>query len=350
MRKRRIELGISTFGETTPLTSTGKAISHAERIRNMVEEIELADRVGLDIYAVGEHHRTDFAVSVPEIVLAAGAVNTKKIRLSSAVSVLSSSDPIRLYQNFSTVDALSDGRAEIMVGKGSFVESFPLFGYDMKDYYSLFDEKLDMLLAIREDEILNWEGRLTHSVDGRGVYPRSVQEKLPVWVATGGNVDSVIRTAKMGLPIAFAIIGGHYMAFESLIRLYRSKRKEWGHSDEEIMVASHSWGFISDSYEKAVEDYFLPTKNLVDNIAKERPHWRPLTKQQYLNSIGENGSMFVGDPKSVAEKIIKFMESLDIDRFMIHLPIGSIPHEDVLKAIRLFGEEVAPVVRQYFEE
>lgn len=350
MEKRKVELGITTFGETTPLATTGKVISHAERIRNLVEEIELADQVGLDIYAIGEHHREDFAVSIPEIVLAAGAVNTNNIRLSSAVSVLSSSDSIRLYQSFATVDALSNGRAEIMVGKGSFTESFPLYGYDLKDYYSLFDEKLDMLLAIRENEMLNWEGRLTHSVDNRGVYPRSVQEKLPIWVATGGSVDSVMRTAKMGLPIAFAIIGGHYMAFRNLVELYRNKGAEWAHSPESLKIASHSWGFISDDNEKAIEDYFIPTKNLVDAIAKERPHWRPLSKEQYLSSIGENGSMFVGAPQSVAKKIIKFMESLGIDRFMLHLPIGSIPHEDIMKAIKLYGEEVAPIVRNYFEE
>lgn len=346
---KRIELGITTFGETTPLESTGKPIAHDERIRNMVEEIELADKVGLDIYAIGEHHRADFAVSVPEVILAAGAVNTKNIRLSSAVTVISSADPIRTYQNFATVDALSNGRAEIMVGKGSFIESFPLFGYELKDYQELFDEKLEMLLRIRENEILRWGGRLTHFVEDKGVYPRAVQEELPIWVATGGSVDSVMATAKRGLPIAFAIIGGQPIAFKGLIDLYRKKGLEAGYLLDKLKVASHSWGYIAEDNDKAVEEYFYPTKSLVDEIAKERPHWQKLTKAQYLNSVGPRGAMFVGDSKTVAEKIIKTIEDLDIDRFMLHMPIGSLPHENVLTSIRLFGEEVAPVVREYFE-
>lgn len=345
---KKIELGITTFGETTPLQATGKPISHAERIQNLVEEMELADKVGLDIYAIGEHHRADFAVSSPEIILAAGAVKTKNIRLSSAVSVLSSADPIRLYQNFASVDALSCGRAEIMVGKGSFIESFPLFGYDLKDYYDLFHEKLDMLLRIRENEILRWGGRLTHFVEDRGVYPRAVQPELPVWVATGGSVETAIDTAQRGLPIALAIIGGEPMAFRRLINIYRKTGQEAGHSAEKLRVASHSWGFIAEDNQKAIDDYFYPTKALVDQLATERPHWRPLTKEQYLNSVGEHGAMFVGDPENVAQKIIKTIESLGIDRFMLHIPIGSMPHDAVLTAIRLFGEEVAPKVRKYF--
>ncbi|ATA94411.1 LLM class flavin-dependent oxidoreductase [Capnocytophaga canimorsus] len=349
MKSKKIELGITSFGETTPLEATGKAISHAERIQNMVEEMELADAVGLDIYAIGEHHRSDFAVSVPEMVLAAGAVNTKNIRLSSAVTVLSSSDPIRIYQNFATLDAISNGRAEIMVGKGSFIESFPLFGYSLDDYYGLFHEKLDMLLEISEKELLTWEGRLTHSVDGRGVYPRAVQEKLPIWVATGGSPETAVRTAKMGLPIAFAIIGGEPRAFKQLIDAYRQIGKQWGHTAEQLQVASHSWGFIAEDNQQAVDMYFYPTKQVVDAISKDRPHWQPLTKEQYLNSVGEYGAMFVGDPQVVTEKIIKTIETLQLDRFMLHMPIGSLPHQAVLRAIELFGKEVAPKVRAYFE-
>ena len=348
--KKRLELGITTFGETTPLEKTGKAISHAERIQNLIKEIELADRIGLDIYAVGEHHRPDFAVSVPEIILAAGAVNTKKIRLSSAVTVISSADPIRTYQNFATIDALSNGRAEIMVGKGSFIESFPLFGYDLKDYQELFDEKLEMLLRIRENEILRWGGRLTHFVEDKGVYPRAVQEELPIWIATGGSVDSVMATAKRGVSIAFAIIGGQPVAFKSLIELYRKKGLEAGYAVDKLKVASHSWGYIADTDEEAAEDYFFPTKSLVDAIAKDRAHWRPLTKYQYENSIGPSGAMFVGSPETVAEKIIRTVELLDLDRFMIHMPIGSLPHENVMHSIQLFGEKVAPLVRKHFDE
>ena len=204
-----IELGISTFGETTLLESTGKSISHDQRIRELVEEIELADQVGLDIYAIGEHHREDFAVSAPEIVLAAGAVNTKKIRLSSAVTILSSIDPVRVYQQYATIDALSNGRAEIMAGRGSFVESFPLFGYDLSDYDELFNEKLDMLLEVKKQTSLTWQGKHTQSVDNRPVYPRAVQDDFPVWVATGGHIESTIQIAEKGLPIVYATIGGN---------------------------------------------------------------------------------------------------------------------------------------------
>lgn len=348
---KKIELGISTFGETTPLEKTGKAISHPERIRNLIEEIELADKVGLDIYAIGEHHREDFAVSVPEIVLAGGAINTKNIRLSSAVTVLSSSEPIRIYQNYATVDALSNGRAEVMVGRGSFTESFPLFGYHLKDYEELFDEKLEMLLAIRNNEILNWEnGKFTPKVIGKGVYPRSVQEKLPIWVATGGNVESTLKIAELGLPVVYAIIGGSYIAFKQRIDLYKQAGKKFGYSDEELKVGMHSWGYIAETDDKAVKEYFYPVKQLVDTIAKERPFWKALTYEEYLNSISESGSMFVGSPETVAKKIIKVMEDLNIDRFMLHLPVGSIPHEDTMNAIRLFGEKVAPLVRKHFNK
>lgn len=348
MKHRKIELGITTFGETTPLAHMGKAIAHHERIANMVAEIELADKVGLDIYAVGEHHRADFAVSVPEMILAAGAVNTSHIRLSSAVSVLSSSDPIRLYQHFATLDALSHGRAEIMVGKGSFIESFPLFGYSLNDYYDLFHEKLAMLLAIREQEILTWQGKLTHNVDGRGVYPRAVQAELPIWVATGGSPETAVQTAQLGLPIAFAIIGGNPLAFKPLIQRYRQIGERFGHRAETLQVATHSWGFIGDQHTQAIDDYFYPTKQLVDAIAKDRAHWQPLSRAQYLHSVGENGAMFVGEPQYVAQKIIHTIEQLDIDRFMLHMPIGSIPHEALLRSIELFGNEVAPRVRAHF--
>ena len=216
-----VELGVSTFGETTVLEGTGQAYSHAERIRQLVAEIELADKVGLDVYGIGEHHRADFAVSAPEIVLAAGAVNTKKIRLTSAVSILSSMDPIRLFQQYATIDALSNGRAEIMAGRGSFTESFPLFGYDLKDYEALFDEKLDLLQLVNEKTKLDWQGRLTQTISGKEVYPRPVQDKLPLWIATGGHVKSTVKIAQAGLPIVYAIIGGNPRYFKKLIQTYR---------------------------------------------------------------------------------------------------------------------------------
>lgn len=345
----KIELGISTFGETTPLETTGKAISHDERIRNMIEEIELADKVGLDIYAIGEHHREDFAVSAPEIVLAAGAVNTKHIRLSSATTNISSNDPVRVYQNFATIDAISNGRAEIMLGRGSFTEAFPLFGYNLNDYEDLFTEKLDMMLEIKKNKILNWKGNFTQTVENRGVYPRAVQSDFPIWVATGGNIESTLRIADKGLPIVYAIIGGNPLAFKRLIETYRNFGEQRGHSKDKLKVAAHSWGFIADTTEEAVKKYFHPTKSLVDQISKERPHWRELTWEQYINSVGPDGAMFVGSPEDVANKLIRMIEELGLNRFMLHLPIGSIPHEDTMKAIELFGTKVAPIVRKYFE-
>ncbi|RRD38464.1 LLM class flavin-dependent oxidoreductase [Leptotrichia sp. OH3620_COT-345] len=344
-----VELGISSFGETTPMEKTGEVLSHDERIRNMVEEIELADKVGLDIYAIGEHHRSDFAVSAPEIVLAAGAVNTKNIRLSSATTNISSNDPVRVYQNFSTVDALSNGRAEIMLGRGSFTESFPLFGYDLKDYEELFNEKMDMILEIKKNEILNWKSRkFTQNVDGKGVYPRAVQEDFPIWVATGGHIESTLRIAEKGLPIVYAIIGGNPLAFKQLIDIYRKFGEESGHNPEKLKVAAHSWGFIADTTEEAVKKYFYPTKVLTDQISRERAHWRELSRDRYMQSVGPNGAMFVGSPDDVAQKLIKVIEDLGLDRFMLHVPIGSIPHEDTMKSIELFGTKVAPIVREYF--
>ncbi|MBZ4212962.1 LLM class flavin-dependent oxidoreductase [Mycoplasma sp. U97] len=343
----KIELGISTFGETTILEKTGKCISHQQRIRNMIEEVELADKVGLDIYAVGEHHRSDFAVSSPEMILAAAAVKTKNIKLSSAVTVLSSNDPVRVYQNFAHIDALSNGRAEIMVGRGSFVESFPLFGYDLKDYDELFKEKLDMLLNISENEIVEWKGKFTQSIDNKGIYPRA--QNLPIWVATGGNIDSSINTAEKGLPIAYAIIGGNPLAFKRIIQLYKRVGQQYNHSIDKLKVAVHSWGYISNDNQKAQNDFFHPTKQLVDNVARTRSSWTELSREAYNHMISDEGAMIVGDAKLVANKIIKLIEELQIDRFILHMPTGSIPHEDLMEAIKIYGKEVAPIVRSYFE-
>lgn len=343
-----VELGISTFGEITELEGTGQTYSHAERIRQLVAEIELADKVGLDVYGIGEHHRADFAVSAPEIVLAAGAVNTKKIRLTSAVSILSSMDPIRLFQQYATIDALSNGRAEIMAGRGSFTESFPLFGYDLKDYDSLFDEKLDLLQLVNEKTKLDWQGRLTQTIAGKEVYPRPVQDKLPLWIATGGHVVSTVKIAQAGLPIVYAIIGGNPRYFKKLIQAYREIGSEAGHADKDLKVGAHSWGWIAEDGEQAVKDYFHPTKQVVDAISKDRPHWQELRYEQYLEQVGPNGAMFVGNPDQVAEKLIRMIEDLGLDRFMLHLPLGSMPHDQVLRAIELFGTQVAPKVRAYF--
>ncbi|MCG4457115.1 LLM class flavin-dependent oxidoreductase [Erysipelothrix rhusiopathiae] len=347
----KIELGISTFGETTPLEKTGIAPSHPERIRQLVKEIELADRVGLDIYGIGEHHRSDFAVSAPEIVLAAGAVNTKHIRLSSAVTVLSSIDPVRAYQQYATIDALSNGRAEMMVGRGSFTESFPLFGYDLKNYEALFTEKLQMLRTIVENETVTWEGHHTQSLDNTGIYPRSVQEKLPIWVATGGNVESTVNIARQGLPITYAIIGGNPLRFKSLIEAYHAIGKQMGYPKDQMQIAAHSWGFIADTSQEAKDKYFYPTKLLIEQIAKDRSNWvQNYRRQDFDIATGPGGAMFVGSPEEVTTKLIKMIEDLGLNRFMLHLPIGSMEHEDVMHAIELFGTQVAPAVREYFKD
>ena len=330
------------------LEGTGQTYSHAERIRQLVAEIELADKVGLDVYGIGEHHRADFAISAPEIVLAAGAVNTKKIRLTSAVSILSSMDPIRLFQQYATIDALSNGRAEIMAGRGSFTESFPLFGYDWKDYEALFDEKLDLLQLVNEKTKIDWQGRLTQTISGKEVYPRPVQDKLPLWVATGGHVELTVKIAQAGLPIVYAIIGGNPSYFKKLIQAYREIGSEAGHTSHELKVGAHSWGWIAEDGEQAVKDYFHPTKQVVDAISKDRPRWQELRYEQYLEQVGPNGAMFVGNPDQVVEKLIRMIEDLGLDRFKLHLPLGSRSHNQVLRAIELFGTQVAPKVRAYF--
>ena len=235
-----------------------------------------------------------------------------------------------------------------MAVRGSFTESFPLFGYDLKDYEALFDEKLDLLQLVNEKTKIDWQGQLTQTISDKGVYPRPVQEKLPLWVATGGHVESTVKIARAGLPIVYAIIGGNPRYFKKLIQAYREIGRDAGHADKDLKVGAHSWGWIAEDGEQAVKDYFHPTKQVVDAISKDRPHWQELTYEQYLEQVGPNGAMFVGNPDQVAEKLIRMIEDLDLDRFMLHLPLGSMPHDQVLRAIELFGTQVAPKVRAYF--
>ncbi|MFJ8237627.1 LLM class flavin-dependent oxidoreductase [Ureibacillus sp. NPDC094379] len=340
-----MEIGLTTFVETTPDVNTGKVISHAERIREVVEEIVLADEVGLDIYGVGEHHRKDYACSAPAVLLAAAAAKTKQIRLSSAVTVLSSDDPVRVFQEFSTVDAISNGRAEIMAGRGSFIESFPLFGYDLKDYDELFEEKLDLLLKIRENDIVNSTGKHRPSIPNRGVYPRPVQDLLPVWIASGGTPQSVARAGFLGLPLTLAIIGGSPLQFAALVKLYYKAAKQAGHDISKLQVASHSHGFVAETTELAVEKFFPSTQSAMNVLGRERG-WGPYTRETFDYARSLEGALYVGDPKTVAEKIIFLRKNVGITRFMLHTPVGSMPHEDVMKAIELLGKEVAPMVRE----
>lgn len=343
-----MEIGISTFLEATPDPATGKRISHAERLRNAVEEIVLADQVGLDVYGVGEHHRPDYACSAPAVVLAAAASVTKRIRLSSAVSVLSSDDPVRVYQDFATLDGLSDGRAEIMAGRGSFIESFPLFGYSLNDYDELFEEKLDLLLRICESETVTWSGKHRPAIRNQGVYPRPVQDPLPVWIATGGNPESAVRAGALGLPVCFAIIGGMPERFAPLVELYRKAAEKAGHDPAKLQVATHSHGFIADTAERADELFFPPTQAQMNVIGRERG-WPPYTRDTYDAAKSLHGALYVGDPEYVAEKIVLLRKNLGVDRFFLHINVGTMPHKEVLRAIELLGTKVAPLVRKEIE-
>lgn len=340
-----MEIGISTFVETTPDVHTGKTISHAERLREVVAEIILADQVGLDVFGVGEHHRADYAASTPAVLLAAAASQTKRIRLTSAVTVLSSDDPVRVFQDFATLDGISNGRAEIMAGRGSFIESFPLFGYDLRDYNELFDEKLDLLLKLCEAEFVTWSGKHRAAIHDLGVYPRPVQNPLPVWIGSGGTTESVIRAGKMGLPLVLAIIGGSPLQFAPLVELYKRTAARAGHDVSKLPIASHSHGFIAEDTEQAAETFFPSTHYVMNLIGRERG-WGPYTRQTYDAARSLEGALYVGDPDYVAEKIILLRKRVGITRFMLHLPLGSMPHAQVMRAIELLGTEVAPRVRE----
>lgn len=344
-----MELGISTFLATTPDPATGETLDQAERLRQAVKEIELADAVGLDVYAVGEHHRPDYACSAPAVVLAAAATTTKRIRLSSAVTVLSSDDPVRVYQAFATLDALSNGRAEVMAGRGSFIESFPLFGYDLNDYHELFDEKLELLLAIRASEKVSWRGGHRPAIRNLGVYPRAVQDPLPVWIATGGTPESAVRAGKLGLPVAFAIIGGMPERFAPLVELYKQAAREAGHDPDKLPIATHSHGFIADTNERAAELFFPAQQAQMNIIGRERG-WPPYSRTSFEEMRSLRGALYVGDPEYVAEKIVLLRKNLGVTRFLLHLDVSTVPHSEVLRAIELFGTKVAPLVRQEIEK
>lgn len=340
-----MEIGITTFVETTPDPETGEVISHAQRLREVVEEIVLADQVGLDVFGVGEHHRKDFAASSPAILLAAAAPQTKRIRLTSAVTVLSSDDPVRVFQDFSMLDGISNGRAEIMAGRGSFIESFPLFGYDLKDYDELFEEKLELLLELCKSEKVTWGGGHRPAINNLGVYPRPVQDPLPVWIGSGGNTESVIRAGLLGLPLVLAIIGGRPVQFAPLVEIYKRAAAKAGHDPSKLPVASHSHGFIADNTEVAADQFFPSTQQVMNVLGRERG-WGPYTRASFDAARSPEGALYVGDPDTVADKIIHLRKNVGITRFMMHVPLGTMPHEQVMRAIELLGTEVAPRVRE----
>ncbi len=339
-----MEIGIYTFAETRVDPETGEQLDAGERVRRLIEEIERADQVGLDVFGVGEHHRPDYAVSSPAIPLAAAAAKTERIRLTSAVSVLSSDDPVRVFQDFSLIDLVSSGRAEIMAGRGSFIESFPLFGYDLDHYNELFEEKLELLLELRKGTRVTWEGKHRASIDHRPVYPRPVQDPLPVWVAVGGSGQSVARAARLGLPMALAIIGGAPDRFKPAVDFYREELEKHGH-DPATPVSVNSHGFIAEESDAAADLAFGPFKETMDRIGRERG-WPPTTRQRFDAERTLRGALFVGSPQEVIDKIMYQHELFDHDRFLVQLTVGPMPHADVLRAIELLGTEVAPVVRR----
>lgn len=341
-----MEIGVSTFVETTPDVHTGVTMSHAERMREVVEEIVLADEVGLDVFGVGEHHRSDFAASSPAVVMAAAASLTTRIRLTSAVMILSSSDPVRVFQDFATLDGLSNGRAEIMVGRGSFIESFPLFGYDLKDYEELFDEKLELLLAIQKSEKVTWSGKHRPAIHNLGIYPRPVQDPLPVWIGSAGSPESAIRAGAMGLPFALAIIGNVSPSqYAEHVRLYKEAAAKAGHDVSKLPICSHSHGFVASSTEEALEKFF-PSTHARTNVRAAEKGLPPYHRADYDAASRFDGALYVGDPETVANKIIYLRKHVGINRFLLHVPHGTMPHAEVMEAIRLLGTEVAPRVRE----
>ncbi|MBL8597991.1 MAG: LLM class flavin-dependent oxidoreductase [Devosia sp.] len=342
-----MEIGLYSFAENTPdLLNGGRLQTPAERLKDLLEEIELADQVGLDFYGLGEHHRPDFVASAPVTILAAAAARTKTIRLSTAVTVLSSDDPIRVWQQFATLDLLSGGRAEIMAGRGSFIESFPLFGYDLNDYDALFEEKLQELIEIRKGGKVNWPGSdHTKAIPGIEIYPKPIQEPLPLWVAVGGTPNSVARAAYFGLPLMIAIIGGRPQQFQPFVQLYRDTARKMGHDPGKLPVGISSHGFVADTSQDALDTAFPAHQLTMGRIGKERG-WPPTTREQFEAGTTANGAYFVGSPQQVIDKILMQHEWFGHERFGLQLSVGTLPHDKVMKAIELIGTVIKPAVNK----
>lgn len=339
-----MEVGVYTFGELTKDPATGHLLSPAQRLRDLIEEVELADQVGLDVFGLGEHHRPDYVVSAPAVVLAAAAERTKRIRLTSAVTVLSSDDPVRVFQNFATLDLLSGGRAEIIAGRGSFIESFPLFGYDLNDYDTLFAEKLDLLLKLRNEERVTWSGQHRAPLTDQPVYPRPVQEPLPVWIAVGGTPQSVVRAGALGLPLALAIIGGQPERFAPLVSLYREAGSRAGHDLARLKVGINTHAYIADNAQQAADEFFPAYAQVMTKIGSERG-WPSTTRPQFEAMREPRGALAVGSPQEVIDKILFQHELFRHDRYLAQFSVGTMPHAQIMRSIELLGTRVAPVVR-----
>jgi probable LLM family oxidoreductase len=340
-----MELGISSFGEVTRDRGAGKAIHAHERVQQLLEEIKLADEVGLDVFALGEHHRPDFVVSAPEVILAAAAALTKRIRLSSSVTVLSSADPVRVFQNFASLDLISGGRAEIMAGRGSFIESFPLFGYDLNDYNELFTEKLDLLVAINKQEVVNWQGEHRAGIANLGVYPRPYQELLPIWLAVGGTPASAVRAGTMNLPMTLAMLGGAPERFVPLVNLFRQSAQGAGHDVSRLPLAINSHFYAADQSQRASDELFPTYSEMMNRIGRERG-WSPLSRDQF-EFMRQQGPLLVGSPDQITDRILHFHELFNNTRYLAQLIGGpQLPHAKILHAIELFGTKIAPAVRK----
>ncbi len=339
-----MEFGISTFGEIVPDNVAGAAVNASRRVGELIAEARLADEIGLDVFALGEHHREDYVVSAPEIILSAAAAITKNIRLSSAVTVLSSADPVRVFQNFATLDLVSQGRAEIMAGRGSFIESFPLFGYRLEDYDELFIEKLDLLLAINKQEKVTWNGTHRADIKNLGVYPRPHQPTLPVWIAVGGTPASVVRAGSLNLPLTIAILGGEPARFAALTELYRSSAEKAGHDVAQLQIAINEHMYIADTSDQAADEFWPVYQKMMNRIGRERG-WSPLTRAYYESLRSPHGPLLVGSAEEVIDKLVYQYGIFRNTRFLAQTIMGDISHDKMLHSIELFGKKVAPAVR-----
>ncbi len=345
-----MQIGIDSFVATAADPVTGHVRLAEDRLSDLLEEIELADQLGLDVFGIGEHHRADFADSAPSIILAAAAVKTQRIRLTSAVTVLSAADPVRVFQEFATLDLLSHGRAEIVVGRGSFTEAFPLFGLDLRDYDSLFSEKLDLLLKIRGSTEVHWNGKHRPALNGQGIFPRPLQTPLPIWIGVGGTPESFVRAGALGLPLMIAIIGGQPHRFRPLVDLYRDAGRRAGHSDTDLQVGIHVLAYCAETSEQAAEDFFPGYARTFTEIGRER-RWPPTTRAQFDALRGPTGALFVGDAREVTNKILAVNEALGgISRITLQMSVAALSHRKTLSAIACVAHKVAPAVRQILAE
>jgi probable LLM family oxidoreductase len=344
MTDQQLQIGIDSFAAA--YDDALLAQSPSDRLRDLVEQIEHADQVGLDVFGIGEHHRKDYLDSAPAVILGAAASRTERIRLTSAVTVLSSADPVRVFQNFATLDLLSKGRAEIVAGRGSFVDSFPLFGFQLEDYDSLFAENLDLLLQIRDNEHVVWSGKHRAPLTGQGVYPRPLQDRLPIWLGVGGSPDSFVRAGKLGLPLMVAIIGGETRRFRPLVDLYRETGKQAGHPAERLKVGLHSLGYVAETTKSAADDFFPGYAKAFNSVGKERG-WGPVTRAGFDAQRGPHGALLIGSPDEVVEKVLRHSEALGgIDRVTFQMNASSLPHAKLLQATELLGTQVAPALRK----